>query len=112
MKNRNRNKTIIALSYGFTSINLFICWLSRLFSPTGNELSLLLFAAVIAIMVPISILEPRQEMCSPVVAYCAIAATFLLNVLMSIFLAIWWVSLLSFIQTTVLLILVFYKKKD
>lgn len=101
---------VIGTSFAFCSINCFIAR-TRILSLSSNSGSTLLaLGLIMAIMVPISVVDPREQMRSKRTARFYIAMHLLFGTVITVLFSCYWLILPIIVETTILLAL-FYSHR-
>lgn len=107
-----QNRIVIAASYFFCSLNCFIVWAASFLPVANHDGSIVILGILMAVMVPISYVDPRPQAQSNIAALSSIFLHFLFNSLVAILFRLWWLVPV-FVPETILLIVLytFVKRK-
>lgn len=112
MKKLTKNQIIIGASYFFCAANCIAYWISSLFFEPANDNSVLILGAILVIMVPISVLDPREQMRSNLAVFFSIFLLCLLSLLISVLYSCWWIMVASIPETVFLIIGTYIRGKN
>lgn len=102
-----QNRIVIALSYFFCALNCFVVWVASLLSISNNDRSIVILGIIMAVMVPISFIDPRPQAQNSIAACSSIFLHFLFDSLVAILFQLWWLVPV-FIPETILLIALYH----
>lgn len=105
-----RNNIVIGICFFFCAINCIIAWIFSLASGAGDDNSILVLGIIMAIMIPVSIIDPREEMQSSLAVVCYIFMHILFNILVIILYSYYWLFLLFIPETAMLIIFVISRR--
>lgn len=112
MNRKCNNKLIIALSYGFISLNCLIAWASKLLKMSSSNPQVGILGIVMAMLVLLSIVDTREEMSSSFAVWSSIIAEFSVNCFISIAYSFYWLLVLTIPETILLIVLSIRIKKN
>lgn len=104
MKKPTKNQIVIGASYCFCAANCIAYWISSLISESGNDNSILILGAILIIMIPVSVLDPREEMRSNLAVLFSVFLLCLLSLLISVLYSCWWIMVASIPEIIILFI--------
>lgn len=102
-----RNRIVIAVSFFFCALNCIIAWGISLTSVSNYDKSVGVLGIIMIVMIPISLIDPREQMQNSLAALSSIFLHFLFNLLVTVLFSLWWLVFV-FVPETVLLIVLFY----
>lgn len=108
MKRINKRKKIIASCYALNAIHCLISYFAIILKMSAGDRSILFFGAILTIMVPLSILDIREEMSDRFAVWTTILLHTILDCVIVILSESYWIGCLSVIETVLLIL--YWKK--
>ena len=110
MKNKLRNRGIIAICYSLNAIHCFIGYIATLLNITCGDTSIVFLGIVLALMVPLAVFDDRAKMTGATAVWIAIVLHTVLDFCITILSACYFLMYLSILET-ILMIFVCWKTK-